>query len=165
MSFGGLADKFHGCLHHPPSLILVSLWRIMETLVLLMPALLISICLHGGILKVAARLLRYQRSGKLSFLFALAMVTLAMASRAAQLAIGYSLPVWLAFVFVLVVCAVWALDCFVSQRPILWSGPWLIWRASICCMRLPGDNYLCATAFGFVSCSQFPSYDSALSNR
>ena len=78
----------------------------MQTLVFLVPPLLIFICLYSGIVKVAARLLRYKVSWKLSFLFALAMLIVAIASRALQFAIGYSLPAWLALPLLFVKYAV-----------------------------------------------------------
>ena len=60
----------------------------MQTLVLLVPPLLIFISLYAGIVKLAARLLRYKLSWKLSFLFAIAMLIVAITSRAVQFAIG-----------------------------------------------------------------------------
>jgi len=75
----------------------------MRTVVSLVPPLLIFICLHAGIVKLAARLLRYTLSWKRSFVFALAMLIIAMGSRALQFAIGHSLPLWLALIFLLAV--------------------------------------------------------------
>jgi hypothetical protein len=59
------------------------------------------ICLYAGIVKFAARLLRYTLTWKRSFVFALAMLIIAVTSRALQFAIGRSLPLWLALIFLL----------------------------------------------------------------
>lgn len=75
----------------------------MRTLVSLVPPIVMFICLHAGIVKLAARFLRYTLSWKRSFMFALSMLIIAMASRALQFAIGHSLPLWLALIFLLAV--------------------------------------------------------------
>ena len=61
------------------------------------------ICLYAGTMKLAARLLRYTLSWKLSIVFAITMLIIAIASRAVQFAIGHSLPLWLALILLLAV--------------------------------------------------------------
>ena len=111
-----------------------------------MPPLLISICLYSGIVKVAARLLRYKVSWKLSFLFALAMLIIAIASRALQFAIGYSLPAWLALPLLFVKYAVLGAWLF-GQRATNTSGQVLGWLGSV---RLSACAFLVMAVFALL---------------
>jgi hypothetical protein len=99
----------------------------MQTLVSIVPPLVIFICLYAGIVKLAARLLRYTLSWKLSFVFALAMLIIAIVSRALQFAIGYSLPLWLALILLLAVYVLLGAWLF-GERATNASGQVLGWR-------------------------------------
>ena len=138
----------------------------MQTLVSVVPPLLIFICLYAGIVKVAARLLRYKLSWKLSFLFALAMLIIAIASRALQLAIGYSLPLWLALILLLAVYVVLGAWLF-GERATNASGQVLGWRGGV---RLSACAFLLMAVFALLLFGvsfflhSFHLYDSALTN-
>jgi hypothetical protein len=99
-------------------------------MVSLIPPIVIFICLYAGIVKLAARLLRYTLSWKRSFVFALAMLIIAIASRSLQFAIGHSLPLWLALVFLLVVYLALSVWLF-TEHATNASGQVLGWRGSL----------------------------------
>jgi hypothetical protein len=102
----------------------------MPTLVSVVPPLLIFICLYAGVVKFAARLLRYTLTWKRSFVFALAMLIIAMGSRALQFAIGRSLPLWLALIILL--AAYLALGAWLfAEGATNASGQVLGWRGGI----------------------------------
>ena len=117
----------------------------MQTLVSAVPILLF-ICLYAGIVKLAVRLLRYTLSWKLSFLFALAMLIIAMASRALQFAIGHSLPLWLSLILLLAAYAVLGAWLF-GQRATNVSGRVLGWRGGV---QLSACAFLLMTGFALL---------------
>jgi hypothetical protein len=139
----------------------------MQTLVLLVPPLLIFICLYAGIVKLAARLLRYTLSWKLSFVFAIAMLIIAIASRALQFASGHSLPLWLALILLLVVYVVLGAWLF-AERTTNASGQTLGWRGGV---RLSACPFLLMAVFALLLLGvsfllhSFHLYESALTNR
>ena len=118
----------------------------MQTLVSILPPVLIFICLYAGMVKLAARLLRYKLSWKLSFVFAIAILIIAIASRALQFAIGHSLPLWLAlvlFVAVYVVLGAWLF----GERATNASGQVLGWRGGV---RLSACAFLVMAVFALL---------------
>jgi hypothetical protein len=86
--------------------------------------------LHAGIVKLAARILRYKLSWSLSFVFALAMLFIAIASRALQFAIGHSLPLWLALILLLGVYVLLGARLF-AKRATNASGQVVGWRDGV----------------------------------
>jgi hypothetical protein len=118
----------------------------MQMIVLLVPPLLIFICLYAGIMKLAARLLRYTLSWKLSFVFAIAMLIIAIASRAVQFAIGHSLPLWLALILLLAVYVALGAWLF-AERATNASGQALGWHGGV---RLSTCAFLLMAVFALL---------------
>ena len=115
----------------------------MLRLVSIVPPLLMFIGLHAAIVKLAARILRYKLSWSLSFVFALTMLFIAIASRALQFAIGQSLPLWLALIFLLAVYVVLGAWLF-GERATNASGQVLGWRGGV---RLSACAFLVMAVF------------------
>jgi|SoimicMinimDraft_9_1059737.scaffolds.fasta_scaffold07022_1 hypothetical protein len=136
----------------------------MQTLVSLVPPLLMFICLYAGIVKLAARLLRYELSWKRSFLFAIAMLIISIASRAVQFAIGYSLALWLSLILLLAAYVVLGAWLF-GGRATNASGQVLGWRGGVrlsaCAFLLMAVLALLLLGVSFFLHS-FHLYDSAL---
>jgi hypothetical protein len=102
--------------------------------------------------KLAGRLLRYSLSWKLSFVFALAMLIIAIASRALQFAIGHSLPLWLALILLLAVYVLLGAWLF-GERATNASGQVLGWhggaRLSVCAFLVMSSSRFCFWEFRF----------------
>jgi len=120
----------------------------MQMILLLVPPLLMFICLYAGTMKLAARLLRYTLSWKLSFVFAITMLIIAIASRAVQFAIGHSLPLWLALILLLAVYVALGAWLFAERDQCFGPGSWLARRCSTFHMRLLADGRFRASAVG-----------------
>ena len=133
-------------LERPKNWVEFSLGLIMQTLVLLVLPLLMFICLYAGIMKLAARLLRYRLSWKLSFVFAISMLIFAIACRALQFTVGHSLPLWLALILLLVVYVVLGAWLF-AERSANASGEALGWRGGV---QLSAYAFLLMAVFAFL---------------